>query len=387
MSTTKSSVKSLLDDPAAATGNRFDCAGGEGGEVSAYSNRCNQQEEEKGAGLHLDNCRLAAVKPSHGLNPYIAGILGDMDRELVENDPIGRQYVPSTQEQKTSPQEMHDPIGDDKHTPVKGLVHRYPDRVLLKISNSCPVYCRYCFRKEMIGKNAGSSMLSGADLDNAVSYIKNNKSIWEVILSGGDPLILSPRRISGVIEKISGIEHIKILRIHTRVPVSDPDKITNTICSVLGSFGGAVYVVVHINHVKEIAPKAIDALQRLRSAGCSLLSQSVLLKGVNDNPETLENLFRRLVQLRVTPYYLHHLDLAAGTEHFRVSIKRGQEIMRRLQGRVSGICLPKYMLDIPKGYGKIPVNHNYVTNNEKGNVILEDIAGGTHLYPPSEAEI
>lgn len=295
-----------------------------------------------------------------------------------EHDPIARQYIPTSQELKIAKDEESDPIGDNVYSPVRGIVHRYPDRALFKVTNICAVYCRYCFRREMVG--AGSDHLSNADFDAAINYIKTQKQIWEVILTGGDPLVLSAAKLQKIIDALNAIDHVKIIRIHTRIPIADPAKIDKTLLSVLQSSSKAIHMVLHVNHAREISETVSAALFALRQSNCSLFSQSVLLKGVNDDAKILEDLFKALLVLHVKPYYLHHLDRAKGTSHFRVSIKRGQAIMKDLQGRISGLCLPHYMLDIPGGHGKIPINDSYVTALDLGTYRVEDYQGCTHLY-------
>lgn len=295
----------------------------------------------------------------------------------VATDPVAMQYVPQMEELKILPNEMPDPIGDYAHTPVKGLVHRYPDRVLFKLANVCAVYCRFCFRREMVGP--GSASLSAEDKQNAYDYIRSNKNIWEVILTGGDPLVLSARQLTETLDTLCAIPHVKIIRIHTRIPAADPARITDELCTAL-TRDKAIYVAIHINHPQEITPEVEAACTKLHKAGCVLLSQSVLLKGVNDNPDTLEELFRNLAAIRVKPYYLHHPDLAPGTSHFRLSLREGKSIMQKLLGRLSGICQPHYMLDIPGGFGKIPVTNNYLHEKSGGEYSIEDFQGNKHEY-------
>lgn len=311
-----------------------------------------------------------------GISDHVRRLIRKSERP--EKDVIGRQYIPTLEELNVLSDEESDPIGDEIYAPVNGIVHRYRDRVLFKVTSVCAVYCRYCFRREMVG--AGAEHLSDDDFDRAIAYIKSHDEIWEVILTGGDPLVLSPRRLKKIIGSLSEIDHVKIIRIHTRIPVANPTLISDTILSVLKMSAKPINVVLHINHVKEITTEVVQKISQLRSVGCSILSQSVLLKGVNDDAVTLEKLFRKLVTLHVQPYYLHHLDRAKGTSHFRVSLERGQEIMKDLQGRVSGICLPKYMLDIPGGHGKIPVNEGYIQVRDGGIYSVEDYQGCTHLY-------
>jgi lysine 2,3-aminomutase len=303
----------------------------------------------------------------------------------VETDPVAKQYVPQPQELITLPEENADPIGDETHTPVKGIVHRYPDRVLFKPVSVCAVYCRYCFRREMIGPQAG--VLSAQERAAALAYIQNTPQIWEVILSGGDPMILSPRQMKTLMQGLADIAHVKTVRIHTRLPAADPARITEDLADALMTCGKAVYLVVHINHPQEITDDVRLALRRLHRAGINLLSQSVLLKGVNNDARTLEDLFRELVAVNVKPYYLHHPDLAPGTSHFRLSIAEGQKIIRTLLGRLSGLALPTYMLDIPGGMGKIPLTPCYLEALPSGGYRVEDYQGENHIYVPHTEQI
>jgi lysine 2,3-aminomutase len=303
--------------------------------------------------------------------------------ELIDSgdlrDPIARQFIPNIAELTTHPSEHADPIGDHDKTVVPGLVHRYPDRVLLKVSGICPVYCRFCFRREMVGPGAGTT-LSGEETTKALAYIAATPAIWEVILTGGDPLILSPRRIREVTEGLAAIPHVKVLRWHTRVPIVTPERITPDLIASLKSTRQAVYVAVHANHARELTLAARSALARLSDAGIGLVSQSVLLAGVNDDADTLEALMRAFVEARVTPYYLHHPDLALGTGHFRLTIERGQEIMRALRGRLSGLAQPTYVLDSPGAHGKVPIGPPYVTTAPDGTHILRDTRGNERAY-------
>ena len=238
-------------------------------------------------------------------------------------------------------------------------MHRYPDRVLLKLTPICAVYCRFCFRREMVGPGKPGA-LSAAALARALDYIRSHPEVWEVILTGGDPLVLSARRLRAVMKELSAIDHVKIVRIHTRLPVADPARVTPELVRAMKAKGRAVYVAVHVNHPRELTADARAALSRMADAGLVLLGQSVLLKGVNDEPQVLADLMRALVECRVKPYYLHHGDLAPGTAHLRTDIETGQALMRQLRGRLSGLCQPTYMLDIPGGHGKSPVGPNYV---------------------------
>jgi lysine 2,3-aminomutase len=258
-----------------------------------------------------------------------------------------------------------------------GIVHRYPDRVLLKVVNACAVYCRFCFRREMVGPGRGA--LSPEALAAALAYIRATPQVWEVILTGGDPLILSPRRLKAIVTQLASIDHVKILRVHTRMPVAAPERISPALVRALRVPGKASYVVLHANHPRELTAAARTACARLIDAGIPMLSQSVLLRGVNDDVATLSALLRTLVECRIKPYYLHHADLAPGTAHWRTSIAEGQALMRALHGRVSGLCQPAYVLDIPGGFGKSPIGPSYLS---EGGAVIEDFNGGRHGYPP-----
>jgi lysine 2,3-aminomutase len=309
------------------------------------------------------------------MTPYLESLL----RGRPADDPLSLQFLPQEQELNAQAHETSDPIGDVPFTPVAGVVHRHSDRILLKVAHACPVYCRFCFRREMIGSKG--EPLQGPLLDAAIAYVRAHPKIWEVILTGGDPLSLSGRRLRGVLTDLASIEHVRVLRIHSRVPIVAPDSIDD---SYLGALQQPlpVYLAVHVNHPDEITDAVVTALQRLSAAGAVLLSQTVLLRGVNDNEDVLETLFRRLVCLKVRPYYLHHPDLAVGTSHFRVPIEVGQRLMRSLRRTVSGLCLPTYVLDIPGGFGKVPIGPMYVgARNASGCRQIEDPAGLQHSYP------
>ena len=310
---------------------------------------------------------------------YTVAITADMVRLIDRRDPadpIARQFVPDVRELQQLPQERADPLGEAQLSPVPGLVHRYPDRVLLKLTHVCPVYCRFCFRREVVGPG-GPQALSGKALDAALAYIAGVPGIWEVILTGGDPFMLSPRRIAEVTARLGEIAHVKVLRWHTRVPAVEPARVTPELVSALQSASQTVYVALHANHPRELTEAARAACARIVDAGVPMLSQTVLLRGVNDDAETLAALMRAFVEARVKPYYLHHLDLAPGTSHFRTGIAEGQALMRALRARLSGIGQPTYVLDIPGGHGKVPIGPGYLA--EDGTIA--DPAGIAHDYP------
>ena len=262
---------------------------------------------------------------------------------------------------------MTDPIGDAVHAPVPGLTHRYPDRVILHVTQTCAVYCRFCFRRETVG-DAG--ILPDTEIDQALAYIAARPEIREVILTGGDPLTLSARRLAALMARLDAIGHVDVIRLHTRVPVVAPEMLSDeTLTAMQGR--AVVYVVVHTNHAQELNVAALAALARLNAAGVPLLSQTVLLRGVNDTVEALETLFRVLIRNRVKPYYLHHCDLARGAGHFRTTIAAGQAIMAQLRGQLSGIALPTYVLDIPGGFGKVPIAQGYLEAAAEGWAVTD----------------
>jgi lysine 2,3-aminomutase len=320
--------------------------------------------------------RLVAERFAVAVTEEMAALIDPADLA----DPIAAQFVPSATELVVAPEEQADPIGDERWSPVSGIVHRYPDRVLLKPILLCPVYCRFCFRREVVGKKP--AMLDRAALDRAFDYIRQRPEIWEVIVTGGDPFLLAPRRIADIVRALDQVPHLGVIRFHTRVPVVDPRRVNSALVEALAA-EKAVYVAIHANHPRELTPQAREAVFRLTRAGIPLLSQTVLLRGVNDNAAVLEALFRGLVAMRVKPYYLHHADLARGTSHFRTGIAAGQRLVRSLRGHISGLCQPTYVLDIPGGYGKVPMNPCAVSPSRScSGWIIEDGAGVKHAYPP-----
>lgn len=330
-------------------------------------------------GAASDGRVQAAAQFAVAVTPAVARLIDATD----PTDPIARQYLPAAAELEVAAAEMADPIGDRTHSPLRGLVHRYPDRVLLMPVEICAVYCRFCFRREVVGP--GTKTLDDAALAAAVGYIAGHPEIFEVILTGGDPLMLSPARLSRLVGDIAAIDHVQVIRLHSRIPVAAPERITDALARALGAAGDkAVYVAVHCNHPRELTVEARRALRRLAAAGMTLLGQSVLLAGVNDDIETLTALMRGLVAARVKPYYLHQLDLARGTGHFRVPLEKGRALVRALRGRVSGLAQPTYILDIPGGRGKSPITADWISAAEDGcGWWVEDWQGGRHRYRES----
>lgn len=340
------------------------------------------------AGL-IDHAAVAgidkvAARYAIAVTPAMAALIDPSDPA----DPIARQFIPVSRELVTLPVESADPIGDEAHSPVPGIVHRYPDRALVKMLHVCPVYCRFCFRREMVGP--GGKALAGAEFDRAMAYLAADRGIWEVIITGGDPFMLSARRVEALMTALADIPHIKVVRWHSRVPVVDPARITPAFVRALKLGGKAVYVGIHANHPREFSPEARAAIARLADAGIALVSQSVLLKGINADALTLAALMRAFVENRVQPYYLHHPDLAPGTAHFRLDIAEGQALMAELRGHLSGLAQPSYVLDIPGGHGKVPVGPGFAAPDGTGGWHVTDRAGTIHSYapqpPPAETD-
>jgi lysine 2,3-aminomutase len=320
-----------------------------------------------------DALEQVAARYAVAITPAMLELIDPADA----TDPIARQFVPDARELQPLPEERADPLDEARLSPVSGIVHRYPDRALLKLTHVCPVYCRFCFRREVVGPG-GPQALSGKALDAALAYIVATPAIWEVILTGGDPFMLSARRIAEVTRRLGAIDHVKVLRWHTRVPVAEPERVTADLVVALKSSAKTVYVALHANHARELTEPARAACARLADAGIPMLSQTVLLKGINDDAEILADLMRAFVEARVKPYYLHHLDAAPGTSHFRTTIAEGQRLMRALRGRLSGLAQPTYVLDIPGGHGKVPVGPQYLSDDGHS---ITDPSGAAHDYP------
>jgi lysine 2,3-aminomutase len=305
----------------------------------------------------------------------------DRIRELAASgepdNPVARQFVPDARELTVLPEERPDPIGDVPYMPMKGITHRYPDRLLLIPNHNCAVYCRFCFRREKVGP--GEEYLNPQEMAAALAYIKSKPELREVILTGGDPMILSARRIRQLVGELASLDNLDIIRFHTRIPIVAPDLITSDLIDAL-DVDKIIVIVVHANHASEFGDRARAALKRLRKAGIMLVSHSVLLKGVNDTPEALTDLFREFLRNGVKPYYLHHCDLAEGISHFRTDFDKGLALMRAIRGRVSGLAQPSYVLHIPGGHGKVPLGPNFL-ERDGDSWVVEDYLGIKHRYP------
>lgn len=329
---------------------------------------------------NIEAIKKVAEKFSVSLTPTLVEILETGTSE--HREAISRQFLSNIEELNTDPDESKDPIGDKIHEKVKGLVHRYPDRCLLMPIQSCPVHCRFCFRRETVGQK--NPALTREELQIAYDYIASDSGIWEVILTGGDPLILKPKKIAEILGALASIPHVEVIRIHSRVPVIDPGRITKEMIQAL-KINKAVYIAVHANHTAEFTESAKLSIANLVDAGIPLLGQTVLLKGVNDSPAVMGELMRTFVKNRIKPYYLHHVDLAEGISHFRTTIAEGRALMKSMRGNYSGLCQPTYVLDIPGGHGKVPISsYPYFTSvesdDDKELYCVEDYQGKVHHY-------
>lgn len=327
-----------------------------------------QLTPEEEAGIDASSGRL-----SMAITPYFAQLI-DPEKQYC---PIRRQSVPLIEETLESPYDMHDPLAEDSDSPVPGLVHRYPDRVLLLITDQCAMYCRHCTRRRLVG--AEEPVICGSNLARACDYIKSNKKIRDVLISGGDPLMLSDERLEEVLIAIRAIPHVEFLRLGTRVPVTLPQRITPELIAVLKKYA-PLWMSIHFNHPKEITKSCRKACEMLADTGIPLGSQTVLLKGINDRLYIMKKLMHELLKIRVRPYYIYQCDLAKGIGHFRTSISTGINIMERLRGHTSGYAIPTYVVDAPGGGGKIPVSPNYVVSQEKGVFALRNYEGKTFTY-------
>jgi lysine 2,3-aminomutase len=328
----------------------------------------NLTPDEKSA-IEISSGRLKMA-----ITPHFASL---MDKNNV-NCPIRRQAIPSLDEFNISKNELVDPCGEEKNTVSPGLVHRYPDRVLLLITDACAMYCRHCTRRRLVGSSEGT--LRDDDFEKALDYIRKDKKIRDVLISGGDPLLLSDSKLDHIISKIREIEHVEIVRIGTRVPVTLPQRITPELTNILKKYH-PIYVSIHFNHPKEISEKTKAACAALADAGIPLGSQTVLLKGINDKPSIMRELTHSLLKARVKPYYLYQCDLAAGTEHFRTSVASGIKIIESLRGFTTGYAIPTFVIDAPGGGGKVPIGPEYVISRNEESTVLRNFEGQVYVYP------
>ena len=305
--------------------------------------------------------------------PYWAALMDPEDPTC----PIRRQAVPLEEEYYTSPNDLIDPLAEDSHMPVPGLVHRYPDRVLLLVVEVCAMYCRFCTRSRVVGQAAGFSR--PAHIDAALDYIRSHRKIRDVLISGGDPLSLSDERLDEILTKVKAIPHVEFVRIGSRTPVTLPFRVTDSLCAVLKKHK-PIWMSLHFNHPKEVTPAVRKACGMLVDSGVPLGSQTVLLKGINDRPAIMKKLFHELLKTRVRPYYVYQCDPVRGTSHFRTSVSAGVQIIEKLRGHTTGYAVPTFVVDAPGGGGKIPLMPNYVVSYKDGELVLRNYAGKLYTY-------
>jgi lysine 2,3-aminomutase len=324
---------------------------------------------EERAGAQLSNSKLAL-----GITPYFFNLIDPAD----EHCPIRRQVIPRIEETETAPWEMSDPCGEDSHSPVPGLVHRYPDRVLFLVTDRCASYCRYCTRSRLVSNASGYDF--HPEFDKQIAYIAAHPEIRDVLLSGGDPLLLSDEKLENLLSRLRAIPHVEFLRIGTRIPVFLPQRITPELCAMLKQFH-PLFVSIHSNHPRELTTEVRDALGRLADAGIPLGNQTVLLRHVNDDADVMKAHLQKLLLCRVRPYYIYQCDLIAGSAHLRASVRAGIGIMEKLRGHTTGYAVPTYVIDAPGGGGKVPVSPEYVLSRNADRVVIRNFEGKIFEYP------
>ena len=324
---------------------------------------------EEVAGTRLANTKLAL-----GITPYFFNLIDPAD----ERCPIRRQVIPRIEETRTASWEMSDPCGEDEHSPVPGLVHRYPDRVLFLVTDRCASYCRYCTRSRLVSNASGYDF--HPEFARQIAYIREHLEIRDVLLSGGDPLLFSDEKLAHLLGELRSIPHIEFLRIGSRIPVFLPQRITPQLCATLRRFH-PLFISIHTNHPRELTVEVREALGRLADAGIPLGNQSVLLRQVNDDVVVMRALVQKLLMCRVKPYYLYQCDLIAGSAHLRSSVRKGLELMEGLRGHTSGYAVPQYVIDAPGGGGKVPVNPEYVLSRNADRVVIRNFEGKIFEYP------
>ncbi len=342
--------------------------------LSQLKGLLNLSTEEK-EGLLLTGTKLATA-----VTPHYFTLIDPED----ENCPIRKQVIPRIEESLESPMEMADPCGEDEHMPVPGLVHRYPDRVLFLVTDRCASYCRYCTRSRVVS-GVGEQKLE-LQWEAAFEYLENTPQVRDVLLSGGDPLLLSDKILDKLLTRLRKIPHIEFVRIGSRIPVFLPQRITPELCAMLRKHH-PLFISIHTNHPKELTQEVKEALGRLSDSGIPIGNQSVLLRGINDNVEIQKELCQKLLMCRVKPYYLYQCDLIKGSEHLRTSIKEGIKIMEGLRGHTSGYAIPQYVIDAPGGGGKIPINPEYIVSADDEKVILRNYEGKQYAYPEPRKEL
>lgn len=324
---------------------------------------------EELAGVQLANTKLAMA-----ITPYFFSLIDGAD----EACPIRAQVIPRVEETSTAPWEMSDPCGEDSHSPVPGLVHRYPDRVLFLVTDRCAAYCRYCTRSRLVSNATGYDF--HPEFDRQIDYIAKNPAVRDVLLSGGDPLLFSDEKLEYLLSRLRAIPHLEFLRIGTRIPLFLPQRITPELCSMLKQYH-PLFISIHSNHPRELTTEVRDALGRLADAGIPLGNQSVLLRGVNDDPVVMKAHMQKLLMCRVRPYYIYQCDLIAGSAHLRASVRKGLEIMQSLRGHTTGYAVPQFVIDAPGGGGKVPINPEYVLQHNADRVVFRNFEGKVFEYP------
>ena len=327
---------------------------------------------EEYAGATLANQKLALA-----ITPYFFNLIDPAD----ENCPIRRQMIPRVEETYTASWEMSDPCGEDAHSPVPGLVHRYPDRVLFLVTDRCAAYCRYCTRSRLVSNATGYDF--HPEFEQQLDYIRQHPEVRDVLLSGGDPLLFNDERLEALLARLRAIPHVEFLRIGSRIPIFLPQRITPQLCEMLRKFH-PLFLSIHSNHPRELTTEARDALGRLADAGIPLGNQSVLLRHVNEDPEVMKVHVQKLLRCRVRPYYIYQCDLIAGSAHLRTSVRRGLEVMEGLRGHTTGYAVPQYVIDAPGGGGKVPINPNYILSRNNERLVIRNYEGQVYEYPEAQ---
>jgi len=325
------------------------------------------KEEEHEINLCLEKFRMS-------ITPYYSMLIDPNDPDC----PVRKQAIPSAKELIIRSDDLADPLGEEKDSPVKNIVHRYPDRVLFLLTHKCSMYCRHCTRRRLVGEEDYS--IDEETLENAIAYIRDNEQIRDVLLSGGDPFIMTDTWLEHIIMRLREIPHVEIIRIGTRTPVVLPMRITDNLVNMLKKYH-PIWINTHFNHPREITSESMAACEKIVNAGIPLGNQSVLLKGVNDDAKILKEQFLKLVKARVRPYYLYQCDVAQGIGHFRTKVETGVEIMKNLRGYISGYAVPTFVIDAPGGGGKIPINPEYVVSMDNGRVTMRNYRGDIYCYP------
>lgn len=324
---------------------------------------------EEYAGTKLANTRLAMA-----ITPYFFNLIDPAD----ENCPIRRQVIPRVEETNVANWEMADPCGEDSHSPVPGLVHRYPDRVLFLVTDRCAAYCRYCTRSRLVSNATGYDF--HPQFDRQIAYIREHPQVRDVLLSGGDPLLFTDEKLEFLLSQLRSIPHVEFIRIGTRIPIFLPQRITPALCQMLKKFH-PLFMSIHSNHPRELTLEAREGLSRLADAGIPLGNQSVLLKHVNDSPLVMKAHVQKLLLCRVRPYYIYQCDLITGSAHLRSSVRKGLEIMEQLRGHTTGYAVPQFVIDAPGGGGKVPVSPQYVLSHNADRVVIRNFEGKIFEYP------